>query len=183
MYILASASPRRKELFEMITADFTVMPADVDETLPQGIPAEEAPVYLAEKKAEHIAGMNKNDTVIGCDTVVIVDDMILGKPADAEDAHRMLSMLSGRVHKVITGVCVIENGEKHCFSECTEVEFYPLSDKLIDEYIATGDPFDKAGAYGIQTWSFRFVKGIKGDYFNVVGLPVGRLARALEGKE
>ncbi len=177
-YILASASPRRKELFEFIASDFVIKPANVDESLPDNIKAEDSAEYLATIKATAVASQNSG-IVVGCDTVVVVDNKVLGKPCDKEDAFKMLSMLSGKTHKVITGVCIICGEKKVSFSEVTEVEFYTLDDKEIYSYIETGDPMDKAGAYGIQSQGCMLVKGIKGDFFNVVGLPVARLKREI----
>ena len=178
--ILASASPRRQELLKYITPEFEVMPADVDETLPDGVPAEESAEFLAVRKAVHIAQLCPDSIVIGSDTVVIIDDEILGKPADEADAECMLKKLSGRVHKVITGVCIACGNRTFSFSEATDVKFYKLSDEEIREYIATGDPMDKAGAYGIQSEGCVLVEKIDGDFFAVMGLPVARLKRAFK---
>lgn len=177
--ILASASPRRKELLGLITKEFKIIPSGVEETVPDGVPPEKQPEYLARLKAEDIAKKYPHGTVIGADTSVIIDDCVLGKPDGREQARAMLSRLSGRTHKVVTGCAVIKNGECRSFSSVTEVEFYPLEDKEIEEYIATGEPFDKAGAYGIQGKGGLLVKAIRGDWYNVVGLPVARLARVL----
>lgn len=177
--ILASQSPRRRELMARITTDFEVMVSQVDEILPDSILPEDTAAYLAGLKASAVAAEHPGKTVIGSDTVVILGGEVLGKPADADDAARMLRALSGRIHTVITGCCIIKDGEKHTFSESTKVEFYPLSDSDIADYIATGEPFDKAGAYGIQGQGSLLVKGIEGDFFNVMGLPVGRLNREL----
>lgn len=178
--ILASQSPRRRELMANIVSDFEVIVSDADETVPEGIAPEEVPAYLARVKAAAVAGDHPGKTVIGADTVVILDGEVMGKPRDEADAVRMLQMLSGRVHTVITGCCIIRDGSRHSFSETTHVEFYPLNDREIMEYIATGEPFDKAGAYGIQGRGSVLVKRIEGDFFNVMGLPVGRLRRELE---
>ena len=177
--ILASSSPRRQELLKMIAEDFEIYPADIDETLPEDIYVQDSAEFLAVQKAQKVAPIFQKDMVIGCDTVVLLDGNILGKPKDEQDAFRMLSLLSGRTHQVITGVCLIQNGETQAFSESTEVEFYTLSSQEIREYIATGEPFDKAGGYGIQGKGGVLVKRISGDFYNVVGLPVGRLKRAL----
>ncbi len=177
--ILASASPRRKELLELITEDFKIIPSGVEETVPDGIPPEKQPEFLARLKAEDIAKKYPHDTVIGADTSVIIDNCVLGKPAGSKQAKDMLKMLSGRTHRVVTGCTVIKNGECHSFSSVTEVEFYPLTDGEIEDYIATGECFDKAGAYGIQGKGGLLVKAIRGDWFNVVGLPVAELARRL----
>ncbi|MBD5146967.1 MAG: septum formation protein Maf [Ruminococcus sp.] len=179
--ILASASPRRKELMGYIVPRFEIIPADVDETLPKEIPAEKSAEFLAVKKAEHISAQYPESIVIGSDTVVVVDGEILGKPADEADAYRMLTKLSGKVHTVITGVCISQGEKKKSFSEATRVEFYPLSEEEIRGYIATGDPMDKAGAYGIQGEGCVLIKGIEGDFFTVMGLPAARLKRELAG--
>lgn len=178
--ILASASPRRKELLQIIFSDFEAIPADIDETIPDGVEAEFAPEYLACQKAMHISKSYPDALVIGSDTVVITDGEILGKPNDADDAKRMICALSGKVHYVVTGCAIFYGGRSLSFSEKTEVEFYPLSEKEIDDYVATGEPFDKAGAYGIQGFGSVLVKGIHGDFFNVVGLPVARLKREID---
>ena len=178
--ILASQSPRRQELIANITPDFSVIVSDAEELLPEGIAPEEAPVYFAGLKAGAVAAKHPNDVVIGADTVVILDGEVLGKPRDEADAARMLRALSGKVHTVITGCALYRGGERLTFSETTRVEFYPLSDREIREYIATGEPFDKAGAYGIQGRGSVLVRRIEGDFFNVMGLPVARLKRELE---
>ncbi len=175
--ILASASPRRKELLGLITKEFKIIPSGVEEAVPDGLPPEKQPEYLARLKAEDIAKKYPHCTVIGADTSVIIDNCVLGKPVGREGAKNMLLRLSGRTHKVITGCAVIKNGECRSFSSVTEVEFYPLTDGEIEEYIATGEPFDKAGAYGIQGKGGLLVKAIRGDWYNVVGLPVAQLAR------
>ena len=178
--ILASASPRRKELLGLITKEFKIIPSGVCEVVPDGLPPEKQPLYLARLKAEDIAKKYPHGTVIGADTSVIIDNCVLGKPVGREEAKNMLLRLSGRTHKVITGCAVIKNGECRSFSSVTEVEFYPLTDVEIEEYIATGEPFDKAGAYGIQGKGGLLVKAIRGDWYNVVGLPVAELARTLK---
>ncbi len=180
MLVLASASPRRQELIRLISEDILVSPSDVDETLPDGISAEAAPEFLAVKKAVAVAKQFPHDTVIGSDTSVIVDGIILGKPKDREDAKRMLTLLSGKNHKVITGCAIFKNGRSISFSEVTEVKFHKLSDREIEEYLDREEYKDKAGAYGIQGYASLLIEGINGDYFNVVGLPVSRLARALK---
>jgi len=173
--VLASQSPRRRELMARITTDFEVKVSEVDEILPEGTAPEDTAAYLAELKASAVAAECHDKTVIGADTVVILDGEVLGKPHDPADAERMLRALSGKTHTVITGCCIISHGQRSTFSEETKVVFYPLSDKDIAEYIATGEPFDKAGAYGIQGYGSLLVRGIEGDFFNVVGFPVGRL--------
>lgn len=178
--ILASASPRRQELLNYVFDEFECIPADIDETIPENISAESSAEFLAEKKAEHIAAEHPDALVIGCDTVVVHNGEVYGKPSDEADAEKMLNALSGRKHSVITGVCLCLNGRKHSFSDVTAVEFYTLTPEEISAYISTGSPMDKAGAYGIQDKNFLPVRSIGGDYFNVVGLPIGRLKREAE---
>ena len=181
MVVLASASPRRQELLKLIFDDFTVEPATIDETVRRTIELEQYPEYLALKKSRHIAEKNHfNDLVIGCDTGVFIGDIMLGKPKDEEQAREMLRLLSGKIHRVITGVSIFYKGQNISFSEVTEVEFYRLTDSDIDEYIETGEPMDKAGAYGIQGKGALLVKRIKGDFYNVVGLPVGELKQKIK---
>ena len=173
--ILASASPRRKELLSVITEDFLVLPSDAEEIIPGDISADETAEYLAKIKAQAVAADHPQDVVIGADTCVVVGNEILGKPVNFNDAKRMLNLLSGKTHKVITGCAIINDGKTVSFSSQTEVEFYPLSETQIEEYINSLEPYDKAGSYAIQGKASLFVKGIKGDYFNVVGLPVAEL--------
>lgn len=179
--ILASASPRRRDLFGLITDEFEIIPSDADETIPDDMMPDAAAQYLSRKKAECVYSYNKDALVIGCDTMVLLDGCIFGKPADAEDCKNMLGRLSGKVHKVITGVTIMADEINHSFSEVTEVEFYSLSEAEIEDYTASDEPFDKAGGYAIQGKGGLFVKGIKGDYNNVVGLPVSRLWREMLG--
>ena len=176
--LLASKSPRRRELLKLICADFEACAADVDESLPQDISPSDAVLYLSKIKAQPICGSEK--IVIGADTVVAANGKILGKPKDARQAFEMLSFLSGRQHSVFTGVTLLQNDKKKSFFCETKVNFYELSKQEINDYIACGECFDKAGAYGIQGKGSLFVSGICGDYFNVVGLPVSRLARELK---
>jgi septum formation protein len=178
MLVLASASPRRQELLRNAGISFTVQPADIDETPRAGeLPLDYAE-RLAREKALAVWRSRPQDVVLGADTIVVVDDAILGKPADAVDAARMLRLLSGRVHRVITGVCVVEavaRGQSpvaSTTSETTLVTMNKLSDEEIRGYIATGEPMDKAGAYAIQGMASRWIPRIEGDYSNVVGLPV-----------
>lgn len=178
--VLASASPRRKELLALIVNEYDICPADCDETLPEGIKAQEAVEYLSlikNKAALSLCG--ENCLVISADTVVAVDDDILGKPVDKEDARRMITLLSGREHQVFTGVTLSLNGEFKTFSEKTDVVFYELSEDEIESYISSDEPYDKAGSYGIQGKAGLLVKSVNGDYYNVVGLPVARLKREI----
>lgn len=177
--ILASGSPRRKEILENAGFDFCVRVADVDEVLPDGISPHKAVLYLSKLKNSAVK-CNDDEIVVSADTVVACDGEILGKPSDKSDAVRMLKMLSGRTHSVFTGVCINGNGKICNFFEETKVTFYPLSDAEIDDYVNTVEPLDKAGAYGIQGLGALFVKKIDGDYLNVVGLPLARLAREIK---
>ena len=176
--ILASKSPRRRELMELIGLPFTVRVAQVDETM-EDLPPEEAVAQLSRKKAEAVR-QTLDEVVIGTDTIVVLDGKILGKPEDATDAYRMLKFLSGRRHQVMTGVTVLLGGRCVSITEVTEVSFRQLTDGEILSYIASGDPMDKAGSYGIQSGGALFVDKIHGDYYNVVGLPVCRLHQILK---
>lgn len=178
--VLASASPRRKELLSLIFNEYDIRPADCDEALPEGIKAQEAVEYLSLiKNKATVEICDENSLVISADTVVAVEGEILGKPQDKEDARRMISLLSGREHQVFTGVTLSLNGNFKTFSEKTDVIFYKLTDKEIEDYISTDEPYDKAGAYGIQGKAGLLVKAVNGDYYNVVGLPVARLKREI----
>lgn len=177
--ILASQSPRRKELFSMICDSFKIIPAQGEEIAEEGISVEEIPCHLALDKCREVAQDNPGSLVIGCDTAVMLDGIVLGKPCSEQDAFDMLSFLSGKTHKVISGTAIYFGGQYHCFKNVTEVAFKDLSQEDIAAYIATGEPFDKAGAYGIQGYGSLLVKAISGDYFNVVGLPLSQLADRL----
>ena len=177
--ILASKSPRRKELLSTICDDFKIVPAVGEEVYDESIPTEKIPEQLALNKCMEVAEQYPDSLVIGCDTVVILGDKIMGKPIDESNAFDMLKSLSGNSHKVISGVAVSFKGEFYSFSSTTDVRFRELSDEDIWAYIATGEPSDKAGAYGIQGQGCLLVEGINGDYFNVVGLPVSQLADEL----
>ena len=185
--ILASASPRRKELLSLMCENFRVIPSDCDEKIPEDVTPELAPEYLSGIKCRCIASVYDLSVVIGCDTVVICDGEVLGKPVDEADAIRMLKMLSGKTHHVVTGVTLGRGCRYSSFSVDTAVTFRELSDQEIKAYVKSGEPMDKAGAYGIQGRFAAYIKGIDGDYANVVGLPVGRLyqeiKRLLEDRE
>ena len=178
--ILASASPRRKELLGWIVPEYEVIPSAVEEVLPEGIAADKQAEYLADLKANDVWNQYSEAMVIGSDTTVVCDDIVLGKPKDAEEAAAMLKMLSGRVHKVITGCAVYYGKKKYVWSGEAEVEFYPLTDQEIADYIAENECWDKAGAYGIQSKGALLIRGIRGDYYSVVGLPVAQLKREIE---
>ena len=183
MLILASQSPRRRALLSQITDDFVVRPTGCDETLCCADPAEHVRL-LACRKAE--AALREQapgpaDAIVAADTVVYLDGDILEKPVSAEDAAAMLRRLSGRENTVCTGVAVVYQGRLHSFTCKTEVRFYDLTEAEIAEYVASGEPMDKAGAYGVQGKGALLVERIDGDFFNVMGLPVGLLARLLKG--
>lgn len=177
--ILASASPRRKELLTLAGYAYDVVVSQCEEILPDGITPEKAVEELARQKAEDVFARNTDALVIAADTVVALGNTILGKPKNEEDAFNMLTSLSGRCHTVYTGVCLMKDGRTDIFHVATEVEFYALTEDEIRRYIASGEPMDKAGAYGIQGKGFVLVKGIHGDYFNVVGLPLAETVRHL----
>lgn len=192
--ILASQSPRRRELLEELGYELAILPADIDESAR----AEETPVELVERLAQQKAeasralaaqegATDEDGLLVAADTIVWDDEgHVLGKPRDAADAKRMLEELSGKTHHVSTGCCVVVLGDGceatsvESFVETTDVEFWPLNETQVNAYVATGEPMDKAGAYGIQGRGRVLVRGIRGDYFSVVGLPVSRLARAIE---
>ncbi len=181
--VLASKSPRRRELLSEFVSDFDIIADDAEEITEDGITPEETVRNLAMQKARNVAKKaDESALVIGADTVVFIDGKILGKPANKEEASEMLHMLSGRDHHVCTGLAIIDNESKksYCGFERTAVHFRHLEDEEIDKYIATGEPMDKAGAYGIQNIGALFVEGIKGDYFNVVGLPLCKLGQVLK---
>lgn len=178
-YILASASPRRQELLARLPIAFTVDPVFCDETLPEDTPAAQAAELLAVRKAAAAAKLHPNAVVIGADTTVVIEDTILGKPKDRAECCAMLSLLSGRTHSVYTGVAIFWEGKSLSFTEQTEVGFFPLSEREIIAYADTDEPYDKAGAYGIQGNAGLFIAGIHGDYYNVMGLPIARLYRQM----
>lgn len=176
--ILASQSPRRRELMEKFHIPFTVAVADVDETIdPAKAPYDEV-ARLSRMKAEAVPHQH-DDVVIAADTIVVCQNKVLGKPADEEDAFRMLMGLSGRDHQVMTGITVLYQGKATVCTEVTDLHFRTLTEKEIRAYIRTGEPLDKAGAYGIQGGGALFAEKICGDYYNVVGLPVCRLGQIL----
>lgn len=176
--ILASGSPRRKELLEQVGIPFVVKTAEVEENIPPNISPEEAVQLLAAKKARAVSA--EEQLVLAADTVVALDGKIFGKPLDSKSAAAMLRALSGKVHQVHTGVCIRKGQQEIVFCETSHVEFYPLTDDEIDRYVASGEPMDKAGAYGIQGKGALLVRGIQGDYYTVVGLPLARVARELK---
>ncbi len=178
--ILASQSPRRKELLQQIQLAFSVISSKVDETFSPDLQPHEVVMYLAHKKAKEVSSQYPSDYIIGSDTVVTKDGRILGKPESEKEAKEMLTLLSGTIHTVYTGVAIIRGERENLFFEKTDVTFWELTSKEIDDYIASEEPFDKAGSYGIQGLGAKLVKEIKGDYFSVVGLPLSRVYRTLQ---
>jgi septum formation protein len=182
MLILASSSPRRRELLTAAGIAFTVQPADVDETHRAGESPEAFTQRLAREKAEAIFATHPNATVLGADTIVVCGAEILGKPSDETDAARMLKKLSGRDHQVITGVALVSPSGTQTIAETTTVTMRKISEEEIKNYIATGEPMDKAGAYAIQGGAALFITQIVGDYDNVVGLPVKAVQQMLAAR-
>lgn len=181
--ILASNSPRRRELLSGLGVDYEVkIVPGIDEIYPESLNGEEIPVYIAQEKANaYRTSLQPDELVITADTIVYVDGMVLGKPVDEADACRMLRMLSGRTHQVITGVCLTTVDFQKSFASVTEVTFDTLSDEEIGYYVEKYRPMDKAGSYGVQEWiGFVGVTGLKGSYYNVMGLPVQRLYKELK---
>ncbi len=180
--VLASASPRRKKLLQQLGFELKIDPSSVEEVFDESLEPSLMACNLAAQKAEEVARRHPSEIVLGADTIVVLDGLMLSKPMDEEDAKGMLRLLSGRSHHVWTGVSLVrQSTDTHIsFAECTEVQFAALSDHEIDAYVATGSPLDKAGAYGIQDdWGAVFISGISGDYYNVVGLPLHAMYRNL----
>lgn len=175
--VLASSSPRRREIMGILTNDFVCVPPDINEVAPPELSIEMHPQYIATQKARYVSKGYRGSLIIACDTSVIVDGKILNKPQNTNHARRMLQSLSGRSHKVVTGCCVALNSFERSFSVTTDVEFFELTNNEIESYINTNEPYDKAGGYGIQGHGALFVKSIVGDYYNVVGMPISRIAR------
>jgi septum formation protein len=177
--ILASGSPRRRQLLQLVGIDHDVIPSDIDESIRTGELPEQYAERLAREKVDHIAQDKRNSVVVGADTIVVIDNQILGKPRDVEDAARMLKTLSGRSHTVMTAVAASCNGKTVSGVEIVDVTFLPLDDERISRYISTREPMDKAGAYGIQGYGATLVRRIDGDYFAVMGLSLVRLVALL----
>ena len=169
---LASSSPRRAEILNSVGWDFTKHVADIDETELEGELAEDYVVRLACEKAEAVAVYLPDQIVLGADTTVVINGQIIGKPTDIDDARRMLTMLAGNWHEVLTGIAIVENGETRSAIQRTRVKFAPMNDAEIAFLADRGDPLDKAGAYAVQAQAALFIESIEGDYWNVVGLPV-----------
>jgi septum formation protein len=187
-FILASQSPRRKQLLEWAELPFTVMVSDTDESYPSSLPIDEVPAYIAKHKALAVeANLELQQTametpcIIAADTVVVLDQTIMGKPVDRADAISSLSKLSGNTHQVITGVCLLYAGQEISFSETTKVSFHTLTQDQIEFYVDTYKPYDKAGGYAIQEWiGVVGINRIEGDFYNVMGLPVSKLVQKIK---
>ena len=177
--ILASQSPRRRELLDLFRRPFVIQVADIDETMDPGKPPYDEVARVSRLKAQAIC-RKEDDIVVAADTIVVCEGTTLGKPRSEEEAFRMLSLLSGRDHQVMTGFTVLRGDRIITHTEVTDIHFRPLSKKEIDDYIATGEPMDKAGAYGIQGGAALFAEKMVGDYYNVMGLPVCRLWQMLQ---
>lgn len=178
--ILASQSPRRKELLGYITPDFKTIPADIDETIPKGIEPKNYATTMAEEKAKVISEQYPDHIVIGSDTIVALGDEIMGKPKDDQEAVVMISKLSDRHHQVYTSVCLRQGNKVLTKVFTATVSFFELSLQEIEQYVQTGEPFDKAGAYGIQGPASVFVKEVVGDYYAIVGFPIGQVNQMLK---
>ncbi len=178
--ILASSSPRRKELLTNLGIDFEVSPSTIEEFIDQSATPVQNVISLSMQKAMDVARKFPNNFVVGADTIVTKGSLILGKPINKEEAFQTLKLLSGQSHSVLTGVTIVKNGIPTSFYVETDVTFWKLSDEEINQYIESNEPFDKAGSYGIQGLGSLFVKEIKGDYFSVVGLPISTLLRELK---
>lgn len=179
-FILASKSPRRKELLEQIHLHFSIVTSEVEEKIDNTLTPEEQVVSLAMQKAEAVFKNHEDKIVLGADTIVVIDGKILGKPKDEAEAIEMLKQLSGRTHEVITGVVIRSKEKNISFYEKAEVTFFPLTEEEIMTYVQSKEPLDKAGAYGIQGLGATLVEKINGDYFTIVGLPIAKVYRALK---
>jgi septum formation protein len=180
--ILASQSPRRKQLLEWAEINFDVMVSEADESFPDTLSFEDAAVYIARNKAQAVKSKSGNSlAVLAADTIVVCENLILGKPSDKDEAIRFIGMLSGKTHQVITGVVILHNGKEISFSDITEVVFHELTNEQIVFYVDKYKPYDKAGAYAIQEWiGVVGIKSVKGDFYNVMGLPVSRVVKELK---
>lgn len=178
--ILASKSPRRKELLQDCGFAYRIISCDCDETIQKDLPIEKAIEQIAYQKAKTVLQAFPHQLVLGCDTMVIYQGHPLGKPKDREDAKRMLTQLSGKTHHVISGVAILGADTHIVFHEITEVTFYDIEEELLQSYLDSDEPYDKAGGYGIQGKGKLFVKEIHGDYYNVMGLPVAKIYRELK---
>ena len=177
--ILASQSPRRRELLSMLGLDFTIITADIDETMDDTLSVEDAVAEVCRRKAEVVGLQNPGQLIVAADTVVVLENRVLGKPRTEDEAKGMLRSLSGRHHTVMTAFCLWKDGKADTHVEHTHVHFRDLNDEEIAAYVSTGSPMDKAGAYGIQDQAGIFVKALEGDYYNVMGLPLCSLVQKL----
>lgn len=178
--VLASSSPSRRLLLERAELSFEVVVSGVDETVPPEYTPAQTVECLAQRKGEAVLPLRPGSAIIAADSMVSIDGMILGKPKDDEDAKAMLRRLSGRTHKVFTGVCILVNGKRDIFHQSTEVTFYELTEEEIEEYVARGESRGRAGSYGIEGIGVVLVQSIRGDYSNIVGLPVAETLRRLK---
>lgn len=182
--ILASQSPRRKQLLEWAEIPFTIQVQETDESYPQGLGMEEVAVHIARNKALAVVQQQvpHGNTILAADTIVVLDGQVIGKPKDRDDALRILAALSGQQHQVITGVVILHPGGETAFADVTQVDFHPLTSEQIAFYVDKYQPYDKAGAYAIQEWiGVVGIKSVSGDFYNVMGLPVSRVVQVLEG--
>lgn len=180
--ILASSSPSRKLLFEQVKVDFEVLVSGVDESVPDNFTPEETVKTLAQRKAKAVwqtLDETENVIVVAADSVVSIDDKILGKPKDKKHAFEMLKSLSGRTHRIFSGVCILTKDAQEVFANMTEVTFYKLTDEEISDYVETGEPMGKAGSYGIESKGVLLIKSICGDYSNIVGIPIAETLRKI----
>lgn len=178
--ILASQSPRRQELLQLLDLSFTIQTAQVNEDFDNTLKPSDIVMTLAQRKAEAVFNLHPEALVIGADTIVVHHDEILGKPIDKKDAYHMISRLAGDVHSVLTGVCLKTSEKEVTFFKEAKVYFSQLTDEEIEAYINTNEPYDKAGAYGIQGRAAKFIEGIEGDYYTIMGLPVNALYQHLK---
>lgn len=178
--VLASQSPRRKQLLQWAEVDFEIIIEPTDETYPDGLTPEKVAVHIARQKAAAVRNKT-NETILAADTIVVLGDEIIGKPKDRDDAVAILQKLSGAHHKVITGVVIVKGEKEVAFADVTDVEFHPLTASQLQFYVDKYQPYDKAGAYAIQEWiGVVGIKSINGDFYNVMGLPVSRVVQALQ---
>ncbi len=178
--ILASNSPRRRELMNMLNIDFISIATNIEEIIDQTLTYDEMVIDLSFQKAYEVFKDHKDSIVLGFDTLVVINDMILGKPKDKDEAKNFLNILSGDTHLVYTGCTILTKGLSKSFFSTAQVTFAKLSDEEIEEYISTGEPMDKAGAYGIQGYGSKFVERINGDYYAIVGFPVAKIYKELK---
>ena len=178
--ILASKSPRRKQLLSLLNIDFATIPAEIEEKIDLNNNLVKEIEKLSYQKAMHVYEKHQDALVIGSDTIVKIDNVVLGKPKTYDEAIKMLKSLSNKTHEVVTGVSIINKGNAETFSSIAKVTFYELSDKEIEDYVKTNEPMDKAGAYAIQGIGAKFIKSIDGDFYTIMGLPIGELYHRLQ---